>query len=183
MLFEYNPVPKPTFEKKKKETPPPWKKAKQKEKRPSKSKLPISAERMGDKPPSRSARNEFSAAARKRIQKEFGAICNDPRCGRPAIDMHHVVYRSQSGRGVWRNGIPLCDIHHDRAHKEKAYRLMLIELRIVLFGPHFFKDKWDLWYEGLIADPTNEALEKFMIDQGGKEIGKSATKEIFGREG
>lgn len=166
MLFEYRPVPKPSFEKKKKDKPPPWKKAKDKEKRPAKPKQPINADRQGDKPPARSVRNEFSTAAREKIKKVFGLSCNDPHCGRPAVDMHHVVYRSQSGRGVWRNGIPLCDLHHDKVHENKEYREMLTELRIIQYGPHFYKDKWDLWYEGLIDNPTNQALEKFMEDQG-----------------
>lgn len=164
MLFEFRPVPKPNFEKKKKVKEKPWKK-KPKEKRTPKAAI-IGTERQGVKPPPRSKRNEFTARQRKLALSWFGTRCNIPNCPHAATELHHVIYRSQSGRGVWRNAIPLCLKHHDQAHDFKDFRKALEAMRIELFGEHFYKDKWDLWLDGLIEDPTEAEMEAFMDREG-----------------
>ena len=43
-------------------------------------------------------------------------------CGLPAVDVHHIVYRSQGGQNTVENGIALCRRCHRRAHfQEKPY--------------------------------------------------------------
>lgn len=41
-------------------------------------------------------------------------------CGKPAIDVHHIVFRSQLGKDELNNVVCLCRYHHDLAHDEKA---------------------------------------------------------------
>ncbi len=164
MLFEYRPVPKPSVEKKNKAKD--WKKPKPKEKKAKKVEV-ISRERNGIKPPSRSVRNAFTLAERNKALEIFGKSCNIPNCPYEAVDFHHVIYRSQIGRGVWRNAIPLCLHHHDLVHEMKAFRKHLEAMRIKQFGPYFYMDKWDLWLKGLIEDPTQKEYDKFMDKQGG----------------
>ena len=83
-------------------------------------------------------------------------------CGKNNIEMHHVMFRSQGGRGKWRNLLPLCKEHHEMAHKERELTDQLKEHLTKLHGPHYYKDEWDLYDEGLIDEPTVSKYEKFM---------------------
>lgn len=149
---------------------------KKKKKAPKKQAV-ISAERQGTKPPSISSRNEFSEKERERALKEFGTVCNDPTCSMPASDLHHIVFRSQSGRGVWRNAVPLCISHHEKCHKNRRYADAWREFRRRLFGEFFFMDSWDLWLLGHIPDPEKKHyFEDFMNNQ---ERGLKYGEEIF----
>ena len=37
-------------------------------------------------------------------------------CGAEAVDIHHVIYKSQGGKDVPDNLIALCKYHHDKEH-------------------------------------------------------------------
>lgn len=137
-----------------------------KKKKPPKKKAVISAERQGSKIPNTKQRNDFSVYDREKALKEFGTTCNDPTCSMPASDLHHIVFRSQSGRGVWRNAVPLCISHHEKCHKNRRYADMWREVRRRLFGEFFYMDSWDLWLLGHISDPeVKHYFEDFMKNQ------------------
>lgn len=171
MFNEFIPVPKPERQEKKKKTglkkikPYNRKTIQPKKKKAPKKKSVISAERSGIKPPSIKVRNSFSEEQYKKAIDMFGTTCNDPVCSMPASEMHHIIYRSQSGRGVWRNAVPLCISHHEKCHKHRAYSEMWRESRRRTYGQYFHMDKWDLWLNGLIADPTTQFYEDYMKNQ------------------
>lgn len=88
-------------------------------------------------------------------------------CNSPHYALHHVVHKGFGigGRGVWTNLIPLCQLHHTGKlgpHTILEVDEHLKQLHEKQFGPHFFKDMWDLWMDGLIENPTDELYEKFM---------------------
>lgn len=142
------------------------------EKREKKKKAPEKVKREGTKLPSRSSRNEFTEAEKRKIDKAFGgAKC--AQCGNPYIEYHHAKFRSPSaqgsGRGVWRNGVPLCKPHHDLCHESRSYAEKWRALLKSLYGKYYYMDKYDLWLAGLIEEPENNFFEEFMIQQAQKE--------------
>ena len=73
------------------------------------------------------------------------------------------MFRSQGGRGKWRNLLPLCKEHHQAAHTGRELNDHLKEHMTKLYGPHYYKDEWDLNDEGLIDEPTKSTYEAFMM--------------------
>ncbi len=49
------------------------------------------------------------------IFMEYGGICANPVCTRPATEIHHVVFRSRGGGEETLNKLPLCTLCHQRA--------------------------------------------------------------------
>ncbi len=123
-------------------------------------------------------RGKFSKQTVNDILRIWGEYCYV--CGSPHIQIHHVFEKGfgKGGRGVKTNGLPLCMTHHTDQnegihHNRKLYeevRTMFIEK----FGSMYYKDKYDLWMEQLIENPTDELYEKFME----KEIEKCQKKQI-----
>ncbi|WP_100406246.1 HNH endonuclease [Bacillus solitudinis] len=94
-------------------------------------------------------------------------------CGSPHVEMHHIVFRSQSGRKGYRNLVPLCKLHHDFCHEKFPtkelreaysgwYAEMWREKHELKYGPFFAADKFDLYKANLISNTTDEAFERFM---------------------
>lgn len=191
MEYEFKPVPKPPKKEKKpykgiqtrkplqsknkkplKRTPikkkAPLKKVITFEKKEKKVKKPEKAPRLGIKLPSRASRNDFNDKERDKVTKAFGgARC--AACSNPYIEYHHAKFRSAkadgSGRGVWRNGVPLCHTHHELCHKDFEYAQKWRDFLRSKYGRYYYMDKYDLWLLGKIEDPTEEAFEAFMLTQ------------------
>lgn len=109
--------------------------------------------------PSKRQRGAISKKEYNRAIEAFGDVC--VVCGNPKIEMHHIVFRSQGGRGGYRNLIPLCSKHHRWAHQSRDFADKLRKHREKQFGPYFWADKWDLFKAGLIKDAKDEEFEKF----------------------
>lgn len=150
MDIGFTPVPKPVSK--------PKEKPKYKEKRPKKKKNPYLY--RGRIIPKQKERTRITESAYKRMIEVFGEYCLC--CGYKPISAHHLVFRSSVGAGTWRNLAPLCHRCHLMAHKYKSFADQLREDRAAIFGPHFGKDKYTLFQEGLILNTTDEAYEKFM---------------------
>lgn len=109
---------------------------------------------------------------RGRINKEqyqlaldyFGDTCTI--CNATPVEMHHVVYRSQGGRGGYRNLMPLCKSHHNQAHQQRAFADSLRQERLEAFGEHYYMDAHDLCYHNLIDEPSPEEFENYMKRKG-----------------
>lgn len=135
-----------------------------KEKKKTKKKDHSKVLRDGLKIPSQATRSEFTDRERKLINESFGgAHCAE--CGNPYIHHHHAKFRSGSGRGVWRNGVPLCKVHHDLCHEERWYADKWRNFLLRKYGKYYYMDKYDLWMLNKIEAPTREAFEKFMLDE------------------
>lgn len=95
----------------------------------------------------------------ERVHRTYGEEI--PPCS-GGLEAHHAKFKSQGGRGTWRNGQPLCTAHHQFAHKESWYAEKWRDIKESMYGEHYYKDEWDLYKEGLIDEPTEEKFEAFM---------------------
>lgn len=140
----------------------------EKREKPKKKSNVEKVKRDGLKPPKRSIRNDFTEAEKKKIIKAFGGHCC-AECGNPNIEYHHAKFRSASsvgsGRGVWRNGVPLCNFHHRMCHDNHFYAQKWRDLLRGIHGKYYYMDRWDLWLSGLIEDPNVKDFEDFMQRQ------------------
>jgi len=91
--------------------------------------------------------------------EEFGSRCH---CGATNIEMHHIKLRSDSGKGTYRNLIPLCGAHHRLTHTSNQLLQGYQNMRITAYGEYYWCDKYDLFKLGLIEDPNEEEFEAFM---------------------
>ncbi|ALY08113.1 putative HNH endonuclease [Bacillus phage vB_BhaS-171] len=119
--------------------------------------------------PTKKKRGAITKKEYNEALRQHGETCYF--CGSPHIEMHHVIPKGHSktrnGRGTWRNLRPLCTEHHrgeDGVHGKNGAKRMkeLQELHERLHGENYYKDRYDLFKEGLIPTPTIEAYEKFM---------------------
>lgn len=129
----------------------------------------------GVKIPSKKVRGQIDKKNYAKAMENYDYQCAE--CGTTVgLEMHHVTFRSASGRKGWRNLVPLCKTHHDACHEKFANK----DLREMYSG--WFADKWrvlhkkrygdfygadrfDLYKTGLIDKCTEEAFEEFMSEQ------------------
>jgi hypothetical protein len=95
--------------------------------------------------------------------KEFGEYCLN--CGHTPDRGSSYRFSLADGSGQWRNLAPLCGRCHGLAHKIKSYADQLREDREALYGKWFWADKYTLFKEGLIPNTTDDAYERFMVQQ------------------
>lgn len=94
----------------------------------------------------------------------FGETCNI--CGASPIELHHISFRAQGGRGGWRNLMPLCTKHHNLAHTDRNFADELRDMRAEAFGKLYYTDRFDLYDAGLIDVPTEQAFEQYQNEMG-----------------
>lgn len=149
--FGFHPVPKPVSRQKDK--------PKYKEKRPKKKYKKLETFKGRTIPPAK-ARGTISKKEFEKAIEAFGSVC--VFCSSPYIEMHHIKFRSQQGRGNYRNLIPLCKEHHTEAHTEREFADSLREQRVSTFGEWYWADKYDLFKAGLIPNTDDKTFETFM---------------------
>lgn len=49
-------------------------------------------------------------------------------CPNVAVDIHHIVYKSQGGKDKAENLIALCRVHHEAAHNKKIKQRLMLEI-------------------------------------------------------
>jgi hypothetical protein len=165
LTFDYNPAPKPV--KKEKEKP------KFKPKRPKKKYKKLETVKGRTIPPAK-VRGSISKKEYEKAIEAFGRVC--VICNDPYIEMHHIQFRSQQGRGQFRNLIPLCKAHHGLAHTSRFFADGLREERIEKYGNYYWADKFDLFKEKLIQNTTDECFESFMKLEEMKQNGREKEK-------
>ena len=60
--------------------------------------------------------------------KDENILCE--RCGAAAVDIHHIVYKSQGGKDNIENLIALCRDCHNLAHSEKLSKSELQDVHL-----------------------------------------------------
>ncbi len=118
----------------------------------------------GVKIPHRKVRGRILKKDYVKATKIWGECCTE--CGKSQIEMHHVMYKSQGGRGYYTNLHPLCKTHHDLAHRSSDFRDKLRQLHEKAFGKHYYFDRYDAWKSGFISSPEQEKFEEWMKCQG-----------------
>lgn len=91
--------------------------------------------------PKQKQRNEFSKEIRKKIFEDENNCCQ--MCGKKATQIHHVMPRGRSGRGVITNGMAICNGCHTLIHKDNELLDHWIGVYRISFGSDFYKDEWD----------------------------------------
>lgn len=91
--------------------------------------------------PKKSKRGNFSGSTRSAIAIRDQGLCR--QCGNKGESIHHVVYRSQSGRGVYTNGLTVCHICHDQIHRDKELSDYWFSVFRQTYGDGFWKDEYD----------------------------------------
>lgn len=110
--------------------------------------------------PKRGERGRITQEQYQKAIDAFGEAC--VICGQLPIEMHHIRFRSQAGRGVWRNLTPLCGKHHKEAHTNSAFAILLRQEREERFGKYYYCDRFDLSDHGHIDGPCEKQFEEFM---------------------
>lgn len=91
--------------------------------------------------PTRKQRNNFSQKVRQEIYERDNGLCQE--CGRPGTEIHHCVFRSQGGRGVFTNGVLLCSDCHRKVHQLRELAEKWRNIMEERYGPDYYKDEWD----------------------------------------
>jgi 5-methylcytosine-specific restriction endonuclease McrA len=92
--------------------------------------------------PKRAERNKFSAAVRAQIAERDQGLCQG--CKSPGTEIHHVFFKSRGGRGVFTNGVTLCQPCHRKAHEKAVFTDYWINVFVDRYGPNFYKDEYDV---------------------------------------
>lgn len=92
--------------------------------------------------PKRVNRGKFSGSIRKKIFERDEGLCRV--CHRPGTQIHHVVPKSSSkGRGVFSNGMTVCNRCHQDIHDNysqmRYWQIKFYET----YGDGFWKDEYD----------------------------------------
>lgn len=91
--------------------------------------------------PKKTKRSQFSKKVRKQIFERDEGSCR--QCGGPGQEIHHIVYRSRSGRGVYSNGLTLCHDCHREIHENTDLSDKWINIFRDWYGYGFWKDEFD----------------------------------------
>lgn len=91
--------------------------------------------------PLNSIRNKFNNATRAKIHERDDYRC--VICGWPATIIHHVMFKSQGGRGVVTNGATVCPRCHHNIHQHFELAQRLRRIYSERYGPDYYKDVYD----------------------------------------
>lgn len=92
--------------------------------------------------PTRKQRGEFSAKTRQAIIDRDEGLCRV--CGRLGGQIHHVQPKgSGKGRGVFSNGMLVCQSCHADIHKNNNKLKFWQRVFEEIYGPNFYKDEFD----------------------------------------
>lgn len=91
--------------------------------------------------PKRSERGKFSRAVRAQIADRDNGLCQ--MCLSKGTEIHHVFFKSRGGRGVFTNGVTLCQPCHRKVHDNGELTDYWIDVFTDRYGPSFYKDEWD----------------------------------------
>lgn len=92
--------------------------------------------------PKRGKRGKFSDETIKAILVRDQGLCQ--QCGKVGQEIHHVKYKSQSGRGVFTNGLTLCQPCHRKIHTDAELSDYWVNVFVDRYGPDFYKDIYDV---------------------------------------
>ncbi|MEK5065914.1 HNH endonuclease [Cytobacillus sp. FSL R5-0596] len=88
-------------------------------------------------------RNKFTKHVRDQIKDHFEDTCQ--MCGGRGCHIHHVQPKgSGKGRGVFTNGLLLCNPCHKKVHADDRWLRYWKEVFKEKHGPDYYKDEEDL---------------------------------------
>lgn len=93
----------------------------------------------------RADRGKFPESVRNKIKRHFRGACQE--CGGIGVHIHHVKPKgSGKGRGVFTNGLLLCNDCHHAIHAELEQKRLKYWQRVFeeKYGSNYYKDQEDL---------------------------------------
>lgn len=117
----------------------------------------------GMKVPPRKKRSAISKKDYEDTIQHHGSLCFV--CQYNEVQIHHCKFRSQGGKGRYRNLLPLCDKHHRKAHRSYEFAEYLRHTMKLRYGEYYWCDKYDLYKMGLISSPEDDKFERFMQER------------------
>lgn len=91
--------------------------------------------------PTKAKRGKFSDKTIEDILERDNGLC--VICHKVAVDIHHIKFKSQNGRGVFTNGVSLCRDCHALAHSKSEVNQSLVDIAVSMYGGNYYKDKYD----------------------------------------
>jgi len=91
--------------------------------------------------PTKANRGKFDEKTRKAIHERDNYSCRV--CGIQASQIHHVKFKSANGRGVYTNGLTLCQGCHSDVHKHHEKAKYWQDKFSDMYGNDFYEDAWD----------------------------------------
>lgn len=92
--------------------------------------------------PKKSDRGKFDKKTTAMIIERDQGICQN--CLNTGSEIHHVMYKSRSGRGVFTNGLTLCQHCHRKVHESAVLTDYWINVFADRYGSDFYKDIHDV---------------------------------------
>lgn len=103
---------------------------------------PVPKKNYKRRKPTRKKRGEFDAKTRDDIVSRDEGLCRV--CKRPAGQIHHVQPKgSGKGRGVFTNGMLVCQPCHTEIHADNGKLNFWKDVFSEMYGPDFYKDEHD----------------------------------------
>jgi HNH endonuclease len=97
--------------------------------------------------PKRADRGKFSEKVRIQIKDHFNRTCQGCGIQREHLHIHHVMPKGSGvGRGVFTNGLLVCNPCHRKIHDEKDQTLLKFWQDVFRkkYGVNYFRDTQDL---------------------------------------
>ena len=91
--------------------------------------------------PTKANRGKFSEKTRKAIHERDNYSCRV--CSVQASQIHHVRFKSANGRGVYTNGMTVCQSCHSDIHKHHGKAEYWRSKFSEKYGEDYYKDEWD----------------------------------------
>ena len=92
--------------------------------------------------PNLNTRKKFSEETKRKACELFNYRCAN--CGSSQLDdPHHIRYRSENGKGVLTNCLPVCRPCHNRIHNEPELAMKWKRWAKEQYGHDYWQDEWD----------------------------------------
>ncbi len=102
---------------------------------------PVPKPKHSRRVPTQKKRNEFNKKTRSKIMEQENNRCQ--MCGSRATQIHHVYPRGRGGRGVYTNGMAICNGCHVIIHKDNNIMNHWQNIYEDAYGTDYYKDEWD----------------------------------------
>jgi len=94
------------------------------------------------KKPSMQSRKKFSKEVKQKAMELYNGLCGVCKV-KTAVDPHHIRFKSDSGKGVINNCLPVCRECHIKIHKNDELAMRLRVEAKKRHGTLYWTDEWD----------------------------------------
>ena len=118
--------------------------------------------------PMMKTRKKFTEEAVEKAVEKFSGLCGNCQSAIP-VDPHHIRAKSDMGKGVFTNCLPVCRPCHTEIERNAELRQSWKEWAKREYSVYYWADKYDLWIGGFIKEP-DETMRKEFLEKAVKTI-------------